>query len=284
MQKINWKNLDKSKRDVNASNSFIDSNKYFLFKEVFSVTSSPAIDELEGVLKQAKHVWIEPSIKIDSAGEVFSSRFNVWYRQPHFEFCHLRFLDLCQSLEKQYRVQFELSKLDFLFSAGLSFDKDAYSVVFGTDIRPDLNKSRLKFWTLLKKDASRDFIRFANLEFNLGISEFFIDKIILVGLDVGFDGKTRFKFYPYFEQMTKELEDEMNFTNEEKKILEMSEGFHLELLGKEIPFSPRYYGAYLPHIVQHQSIASLDPFRLYVIQFPRSEVQRGMLKSFNIYF
>jgi len=179
--------------------------KYNFHKRLFKIENNKYLDLFEDLLKRLEDSYLECSIKF-VGDKIFPCRYNIYYRGKYpLKNINLVFNFLMNLSNQGIDINFDLLKQTF--GQSINFNKTK-GVVVGIDLRKNFEDSRVKFWLVNDKKYTDLFNKVLNLHgHNQNVMELIHENELLFGFDFSFNGETRIKIYPHFDES--EIQDKI---------------------------------------------------------------------------
>jgi len=174
------------------------SAKYKWYKDKFKLPENDSLILFEKLLYNSKDSYLECSHKI-SGDVVHSSRLNLWYDVKNRQ---TQDIEAIVEFKKHIGMLDGVHITDTLLAQVIGHDLDPDLIkqaIVGVDIRKELKKSRLKHWFILRNCDGISRKAFSYLPWLKNPDDYIVHEEILIGVDLCFDGSTRLKVYPRFD-------------------------------------------------------------------------------------
>ncbi len=173
-------------------------DKYNFHKRLFKIENNKYLDLFEDLLKRLEGFQLDCSIKFDG-DKIFPCRYMIIYRGKYpIKNINLAFNFLMNLSNQGIDINYDLLKQTF--GQSIDFNKTK-GVIVGIDFRKNFDDSRVKFWVVNEGKYADLFNKVLNLHgYNQKVIELINKNELLFGFDFSFNGKTRIKIYPYFDE------------------------------------------------------------------------------------
>lgn len=179
--------------------------KYFIHKKKFNIKDNIYLKLFEDTLNASSNYYLDCSVKIQN-NKLNATRFNIWYRgEEHIKNINLIF-NFFKKISAYPKVNIDYSLIKKIFDREF-YIKKIEQPIMGVDFRDNLNDSRIKIW-FKTKDYPEKMRQVLSIHgYNKDVLDLIMNNRFLFGFDFYFDGRTRLKIYPTFNEEELHNED-----------------------------------------------------------------------------